>query len=118
MKTLSEKITFVLTILAYLLFHLRIGQSAGASLSGTFAQILLTTPYSVGFTYLIIVFIRYASGGIWPPWDRIVRIFLTLGMFFAFFFALYEYGSNEQMELLGGLYRMALPNDTFAGMIT
>jgi hypothetical protein len=102
METLREKITFIITGLVYLLFHLRMGQDAGAIINGTFAQILLTAPYSIGFTYLIIVFIRYASGGTWPAWDRIARIFFTLGILFAFFFALYEYGSKEKMPLLGG----------------
>lgn len=108
MQTLREKITFVVTGLVYLLFHLRLGQDAGAIVSGTFGQLLLTAPYTIGFTYLIIIFVRYAAGGVWPPWDRVARIFFTIGIFFAFFFALYEYGSNEKMKLLGnrvnGLY--------------
>ncbi len=108
METLREKITFILTGLAYLLFHLRMGQDAGAILSGTFGQILLTAPYTIGFTYLAIIFIRYSSGGNWPPWDRIGRIFFTIGILLAFFFALYEYASKEKLELLGNFYRIIL----------
>ncbi len=104
METLREKISFIITGLAYLIFHLRMGHDAGTLIYTTFAQILFTAPYTIGFTYLIVVFIRHASGGIWPPWDRIGRIFFTLGMFFALFFALYEYGGNEKMELLGNMF--------------
>ena len=98
MKTLREKITFVLTLLAYLLFHLRLGPDAGSLVAHTFKQILSTAPYAIGFTYLFVVFIRRTAGGVWPPWDRIARIFLTLGIIFAFFFALYEYGERANPE--------------------
>ena len=98
MATLREKITLTLTALAYLLFHLRLGGDAEAILSGTVYQILLTAPYALGFTYLIAVVFRRISGSGWPPWDRLLRIFFTIGILFAFFLALYEYAGGKPLE--------------------
>lgn len=94
MATLREKISFVLTALAYLLFHLRLGGDAGTIAGGTVAQILLTLPYALGFTYIVAVVFRRLSGKGWLPWDRLCRIFFTVGILFAFFFALYEYAGK------------------------
>jgi len=91
MKTLREKVTFILTVLVYLLFHLRLDQNVGIVFKATFQQIYKTAPISIGLTYLVVLFIRHASGGVWPPWDRIFRIFFTLGIIFAFIIALFEY---------------------------
>lgn len=96
MKTLREKITFILTALAWFVFHVRTGPDLGSIISGTLVQIMTTAPYSIGFTYIIVYIIRYFTGGVMPPWDRILRIFFTIGMFFAFFFALYEYGDRAE----------------------
>jgi hypothetical protein len=96
MCTLREKITFVLTGLAYFLFHLRLGTDAAATVSGTTYQVLLTAPYALGFTYIVAVVFRRLSGKGWLPWDRLMRVFFTVGILFAFFFALYEYGSQGQ----------------------
>ena len=99
MSTVREKITFVLTALAYLLFHLRLGADAGAMVKGTTYQILLTAPYALGFTYIVAVVFRRMTGKGWLPWDRLFRIFFTVGILFAFFFALYEYaGQGKPME--------------------
>lgn len=94
MKSLREKISFIVTGLAYFLFHLRLGPTAAETAIGTTIQILTTLPYTAGFTYLIVIFIRHAADGLWPPWDRIGRIFFTIGMIFGLLFALYE--RNEQ----------------------
>ncbi|MCF6186678.1 MAG: hypothetical protein L3J49_04275 [Desulfobulbaceae bacterium] len=96
MKTLREKFTLTITGLIWLTFHVRTGPDMASILSGTFAQIMLTAPYSIGFTYITVIMIRYFTGGSTPPWDRIIRIFFTIGIFFAFFFALYEYGDREE----------------------
>jgi hypothetical protein len=100
MKTLSEKITFVLTILAYLIFHLRLGSTLGATLGATFEQFLNTAPYCIGFTYVLVVVLRYMHDGTWPVWDRIVRIFCTIGILFGFYFALYEHGERGHLKQL------------------
>jgi len=96
MSTVREKITFILTALAYLLFHLRLGTDAEAVLSGTTYQVLLTAPYALGFTYIVAVVFRRISGKGWLPWDRLLRVFFTVGILFAFFFALYEYAGQGQ----------------------
>lgn len=94
MQTLQEKLTFILTAAAYVLFHLRLGTDAVATLMGTGYQVLLTAPYALGFTYIVAVVFRRLSGKGWLPWDRLLRVFFTVGILFAFFFAVYEYASQ------------------------
>lgn len=94
MSTLREKITFVLTALAYVLFHMRLGADLSAVVIGTTYQVLLTAPYALGFTYIVAVVFRRLSGKGWLPWDRLLRVFFTVGILFAFFFALYEYAGQ------------------------
>ena len=55
MNTLREKITFILTGLAWLIFHIRTGPDIASILSGTFIQIMTTAPYSIGFTYILLI---------------------------------------------------------------
>jgi hypothetical protein len=99
MSIFREKFSLSLTGLAYLLFHLRVGGDMGSTVMGTLYQLLLTAPYAGGFTYIIAVIFRRASGGVWLPWDRLFRIFFTIGILFAFFFALYEYAGRGQLPL-------------------
>jgi hypothetical protein len=94
MQTLREKVSFFLTALAYVLFHLRLGTDVTATLTGTAYQILLTAPYALGFTYIVAVVFRRLSGKGWLPWNRLFRVFFTVGILFAFFFALYEYAAQ------------------------
>jgi hypothetical protein len=114
MKTLREKITLALTALAWLLFHVSTdggnitsgsdatsiisGASAASIAAGTFIQILTLAPYTIGISYILVISIRHFSGGVWPPWDRILRIFFTVGMFFAFFFSLYQHGERGELR--------------------
>ena len=70
----------------------------GAIVSGTVYQMLLSAPYALGFTYIIAVMFRRISGSGWLPWDRLLRIFFTIGILFAFFLALYEYGGGQPPE--------------------
>ncbi len=100
MQTLREKITFVLTALAYLVFHIRTGPTSGAMIAGTVEQLLTTAPYCIGFTFVLVAIIRYMHDGKRPAWDRIARIFFTIGILFAFYFALYEYGDRAHQEQL------------------
>gem|GEM_PF-359740 len=105
MKTLREKISFVLTGLAYLMFHLGTNSTVdnitfGSIVSGTVQQLLTTAPYCFGFTIVAVGLIRYFTGGKWPPWDRIVRIFFTIGIIFGFYFNLYNSGYRAEQERL------------------
>jgi hypothetical protein len=95
MSLLRERITLVLTGMVYLLFHLRLGATPQEIVIETAYQLLLTAPYAIGFTLMIVAFIRTVSGGTIPPWDRLLRIFFTLGILFGLFFALYEYGGGQ-----------------------
>ncbi len=103
MGSLKEKITFILTAGVYLLCHLRLGSDLVGTLSGTLYQILLTAPYALGFSYIIIVVFKKLSGSEKVPIDRFFRIFFTIGILFALFFGLYEYASGgktpEDQEL-------------------
>lgn len=96
MHTIREKITLFLTALAYLMFHLRVGADTEAIVIETAAQMLLTAPYALGFTYIVAVAFRRLSNKGWLPWDRLLRVFFTVGILFAFFFALYEYAGQGQ----------------------
>ena len=95
MQTFRERFTLFLTAAAYLLFHLRLGPSAESIVTGTAAQLLTTVPYCIGFTWILVVIIRFIHQGKRPAWDRIARIFFTIGILFAFYFALYE--RNERV---------------------
>lgn len=95
MKTLREKITFALTALAYVLFHLRLDSDLAAAASSTAYQMLLTAPYAAGFTYFIQMLFRKLTGTSQLPWDRLLRIFFTIAILFAFFLALYEYAGGK-----------------------
>jgi hypothetical protein len=98
MKTLGEKISFILTALAYVLFHLGKMPDTGSVVVGTTTALLNTLPFEIGFTYLIVAFIRRTTGGQWPPWDRILRIFFTVGIIFGLIYNLYVRGAVEQQE--------------------
>jgi hypothetical protein len=101
MKTLREKITLTLIAIAWVVFHLRTGPNLSAIIEGTIIQIFATAPYAVGSTIILIGLLRVFTGGIIPPWDRILRIFFTISIFFAFFFAIYEHverGQQVKME--------------------
>lgn len=85
----------------YLLFHLRLGSDVVATLSGTMSQVLLTAPYALGFTYITAAVFKKMTDATRLPWDRLLRIYFTVGILFAFFFALYEYagGGTEPTDI-------------------
>jgi len=99
MNTLKEKITFTLTGLAYLLFHLGKSPDSGSIITGTITALLNTLPYEIGMTYLVIMLIRRANKSERPPWDRILRIFFTIGILFGLIYNLYVRGIREQQRL-------------------
>lgn len=99
MKTLHEKITFILTAGAYLLFHLGKMPSTGSYVTGTLTALSNTLPFEIGLTYFVLIFLRRSSGGAWPPWNRILRIFFTIGIIFGLIYNLYVRGAVEQQRL-------------------
>ncbi len=99
MKTFKEKITLVLTALAYMAFHLGKMPDTGSIFMGTVTALATTLPFEIGFTYIIVVFIRRSAGGTRPPWDRILRIFFTIGILFGLVYNLYVRGAIEQQRI-------------------
>ncbi|WP_417912170.1 hypothetical protein [Candidatus Electronema sp. TJ] len=108
MKTLQEKSTFAAAAALYLLLHLRGGATTGEMLAGTVMQLLVTAPYGIGFTWILVRMIKYLHHGRKLAWDRVARIFFTIGIFFAFFFGLHEYaGQAEKARLQASPERSA-----------
>lgn len=100
MNTWYEKFTFTLATVIYFFFHLRYGRTVGEMLAGTLEQLLTTAPYSIGFTWIAIRVISWLHHGKRLAWDRVMRIFLAVGIFFGFFFGLYEHAERaEQLRL-------------------
>ncbi len=98
MQTLKEKITLTIIFIFWIMFHIRIGQDLNSTVQLTIIQILTTIPYAAGFTWALIYLLRFFTKGKTPPWDRILRIFFTISMFFALFFALYERGELAEKK--------------------
>ena len=102
MQTFHEKFTLFLTAAAYLLFHLAWEPhqelSALSIITGTATQLLTTAPYCIGFTWILVIILRFLHQGKRPAWDRIARIFFTVGILFGFYFHLYFslYERNER----------------------
>lgn len=91
MSTVKKTISLSLVICAYLLFNLRYEpQSVVVTFKSTMMQLLMTAPFVVGLTILVVSFMQRASGTR-LPWDRIVRIYCTLGIIIGFLYALNEY---------------------------
>ena len=66
---------------------------------GTLIALASTLPFEIGFTYLIVLFIRKTTGSNRPPWDRILRIFFTIGIMFGLIYNLYVRSAIEQERL-------------------
>lgn len=84
----------------YLLFHLRLGSDAVATLSGTMSQVLLTAPYALGFTYITAAVFKKMTEATRLPWDRLLRIYFTVGILFAFFLLFMSMQVEEQNLLI------------------
>ena len=96
MSAIKKNISLGLVICVYLLFNLRYAPgSLTTTLESTLVQLLMTAPFVVGLTILIVSFIQRSTGGR-LPWDRIVRIYCALGIIIGFFYALNEYWINGQ----------------------
>ena len=96
MSAIKKNISFGLVICAYLLFNLRYDPgSLNTSIKSTLVQLLMTAPFVVGLTILVVSFMQRSSGER-LPWDRIVRIYCTLGIIIGFFYALNEYWLRAQ----------------------
>ncbi len=95
----KEILYFLVLITIYLLCILRYfpGQPL-ASLRATGLHLLGVTPYVVGLTFFIVTLLNKISGER-LRWDRIARIYLTLGLIVEFFYGLYNYLDLAQKGL-------------------
>ena len=96
MHSIKKNISLVAVIFFYLLFNFRYSpESFAFSIKSTLVQILVTSPFVIGLTILVVSFMQRSTGER-LPWDRIVRIYCTLGIIIGFFYALNEYWLNAQ----------------------
>ena len=96
MSAIKKNISLGLVICAYLLFNLRYApESLVTTFKSTLIQILMTAPFVVGLTILAVSFMQRSTGER-LPWDRIARIYCTLGIIIGFFYALNEYWLRAQ----------------------
>ena len=99
MQSTKEKVSFYLTMLAYLLFNLRLSGDLPGTIQATLWQILQTAPYVAGATWVLISFLQYMAEGKKVPWDRRFRLFFTIGIIAGLFYAIYEYaGVGVRMQ--------------------
>ncbi len=91
MKTTREKVSFYLTAAAYIIFNLKLADSPLATLQATLGQIVLTAPFVIGITYVLVGFIQYMAKGEKVPWLQRFRLFFTIGIFAGLVYAIYDY---------------------------
>ena len=91
MNAVKKNVSLAAVIAAYLLFNFRYApESYVLTIKSTLVQLLLTSPFVVGLTILVVSFMQRSTGER-LPWDRIARIYCTLGIIIGFFYALNEY---------------------------
>ena len=94
MKTTREKVTFYLTASVYVVFNLQLAGNLLTTVQATLSQILLTAPFVIGITCVIVGIIQYAAGGEKVPWVSRLRLFFTIGIFAGLVYAIYDYTSK------------------------
>jgi len=96
MSKIKKNLSLGLVILVYLIFNLRYApESPAATIKSTLVQLLMTAPFVVGLTILVVSFMQRSTGER-LPWDRVARIYCTLGIIIGFFYALSEYWQRAQ----------------------
>ena len=91
MTRFKDKLSLVLVAIIYILFTLRFDpERLSASLGATAMQVFSTAPYVFGMAFLAVSFLQRAAGGR-LPWDRMLRIYFTIGIIVGFFYALNDY---------------------------
>ena len=96
MHAIKKNISLVAVIITYLFFNFRYSpESSVDSIKSTLVQLLLTSPFVVGLTILVVSFMQRSTGER-LPWDRVARIYCTLGIIIGFFYALNEYWLSAQ----------------------
>lgn len=96
MQKIKKNISLLFVVLVYLLFNLRYTpESFVHTIKSTLIQLLTTAPFVVGLTILVVSFMQRSTGER-LPWDRIARLYCTLGIIIGFFYALNEYWLKAQ----------------------
>jgi hypothetical protein len=90
-KKLRESISLGLTALVYMALSVRYYPgNILKTLTKSGIQILSVAPITVGGTIIIVSLLQHSLGAKLPR-DRILRIFLTLGIIVEFLYGLYNY---------------------------
>jgi len=87
----SNSISFYIVAAVYVVFNLRLASDPLASTLATGKQILMTAPYVVGITFVVVSVIQYAAGGEKVPWMSRLRLFFTIGIFAGLVYGIYDY---------------------------
>ncbi len=91
MKKINESVTLAIIIMVYLLLSVRYFPGhLLKTLTWTALQILTVAPLTVGGTIIVVVILQKSMGAKIPR-DRIIRIFLTLGIIVELLYGLYNY---------------------------
>ena len=87
----NSSVSFYVTGAVYVLFNLRLAPDPLTSILATTKQILLTAPYVIGITYIIVAIIQYMAEGEKVPWPQRLRLFFTIGIFAGLVYGIYDY---------------------------
>lgn len=95
MKKLKEKVSLALLIAVYIVLSFRYfpGNVSKTGIE-TLIEILSVAPLAGGATILFVSFLQRTSGEK-VPWDRSLRLYLTVGVMAEFVFGVYHYLSVQ-----------------------
>lgn len=93
---LKGQISFALTGIFYLLFNVSIDpERMSVSLTGTLFHLLGTAPLVAAITFALVVFLNRLAGER-LPWNRIIRIYFTIGIIVGFLYGLSGFWVSKQ----------------------
>ncbi len=90
----NSNVSFYVTALVYLLFNLRLATEPMASIWATAKQILLTAPYVIGITFVVVSIVQYMADGEKVPWRQRLQLFFIIGIFAGLVYGIYDYTSG------------------------
>ncbi len=86
-----EVLSLIVLIVVYVLFSFRyFPEDSLKTAVETLLQILKVAPICMGGTILLVTFLQRTSGQK-LLWDRVVRIYLTIGVMAEFIFGMYDF---------------------------
>ncbi len=95
----KEKIILTALVCLYLLMTISfVPGSFTGTLNATIKHLMITLPYAIGMTILAVAIMQKVVGEKLLP-DRVARIYLMIGLFCEFVYAIYDYASQGQMLL-------------------